>query len=125
MIGPIMHDEEVFATSEVTCVGQVGACERACNVSACWSDQGPRRTAGKKDPRERLAHIVCTRAIPSRQHALATRLLHHTVFITSLLNASLCLSCLTFPAGHRRRGRRDRAARPARSQGREGKKITH
>ena len=24
MIGPIMHDEEVFATQEVTCVGQVG-----------------------------------------------------------------------------------------------------
>lgn len=23
MIGPIMHDEEVFATKEVTCVGQV------------------------------------------------------------------------------------------------------
>lgn len=23
-IGPIMHDEEVFATTEVTCVGQVG-----------------------------------------------------------------------------------------------------
>jgi xanthine dehydrogenase/oxidase len=23
MIGPIMHDEEVFATNEVTCVGQV------------------------------------------------------------------------------------------------------
>jgi xanthine dehydrogenase molybdopterin-binding subunit B len=38
MIGPIMHDEEVFATKEVTCVGQVRACVRDGVVRATRYD---------------------------------------------------------------------------------------
>lgn len=100
MIGPIMHDEEVFATKEVTCVGQVRS-DMECNCLVQL--HGAIAAASTQIP-------ICAGAviIPTQTKDITQALCDTFTFF--------CAHCV----GHRRCGCGDGTARPPRCQGRSG-----